>query len=163
TPRRSLTTRSPGSSSGSPKLGPACRPSAATAVSRPTARSARRRSPSRRRGPRRRAGRPVAPPGRRGARPRAGPPAGWSARAAAAAWCGGRGRARRAPAAAAGPAAGSGFAAARLVRLRSDPPGLYADVAHAGDSEEATWLCLLIAYLQPLDDDEPWASITAAR
>ncbi len=56
------------------------------------------------------------------------------------------------------------FAAARLQRLRADPPGMYAEVvALAGDREEATWLCLLIACLQPLEDAEPWTSITAAR
>jgi hypothetical protein len=55
------------------------------------------------------------------------------------------------------------FAAARLDQLRSDPPGLYADVAIASDPEEAAWLGLLIAYLQPLQDSEPWASIAAAR
>lgn len=55
------------------------------------------------------------------------------------------------------------FAAARLDQLRNDPPGLYADAALAADPEEAAWLCLLIAYLQPLESDDPWASIASAR
>src|SRR5215468_10986307 len=53
------------------------------------------------------------------------------------------------------------FAAARLDQLRNDPPGLYADAARASDPEEAMWLCLLIAYLQPLEADDPWVSIAA--
>jgi hypothetical protein len=55
------------------------------------------------------------------------------------------------------------FAAARLDQLEHDPPGLYADVALAGDVEEAAWLAFLIAYLSPLEGDDPWAGIAAAR
>jgi hypothetical protein len=55
------------------------------------------------------------------------------------------------------------FSANRLEELSSDPPGLYADVALASDVEEAAWLAFLIAYLSPLDGDEPWAGIAAAR
>jgi hypothetical protein len=55
------------------------------------------------------------------------------------------------------------FAAARLEELEHDPPGLYADVALAGDPEEAAWLAFLIAYLSPLEGDDPWAGIEAAR
>ncbi len=55
------------------------------------------------------------------------------------------------------------FAAARLRQLQTDPPGLYAEVARNDDPEEATWLCLLIAYLQPLEGPDPWAAISAAR
>jgi hypothetical protein len=55
------------------------------------------------------------------------------------------------------------FAAARLDELAADPPGLYADVALASDPEEAAWLAFLIAYLSPLEGDDPWAGITAAR
>jgi hypothetical protein len=54
------------------------------------------------------------------------------------------------------------FATARLDELRSDPPGLYADAATAG-GEEGLWLAFLIAYLSPLEGEDPWASITAAR
>jgi hypothetical protein len=55
------------------------------------------------------------------------------------------------------------FATARLEELEANPPGLYADVAHADDVEEAAWLAFLIAYLSPLDGDDPWAGIAAAR
>ena len=55
------------------------------------------------------------------------------------------------------------FGAARLDELTSDPPGLYADVALASDPEEAAWLAFLIAYLSPLEGDDPWAGIAAAR
>jgi hypothetical protein len=75
------------------------------------------------------------------------------------------------------------FAAARLDALARAPFGLYADVARlaAGDieppkadaaasgdalargREEATWLAFLIAYLGPLDGDDPFAGVRAAR
>jgi hypothetical protein len=56
------------------------------------------------------------------------------------------------------------FATARLNRLRSDPPGLYAQVADpAGDIEERTWLAFLIAYLGPLEESDPFAGIDATR
>jgi hypothetical protein len=67
------------------------------------------------------------------------------------------------------------FAAGRLTRLESDPPGLYAEVAGGaartdgdldprtgGDLEERTWLAFLIAYLCPVDGDDPFAGIRAA-
>jgi hypothetical protein len=50
------------------------------------------------------------------------------------------------------------FAAARRPAAQR-PAWLYADAALAADPEEAAWLCLLIAYLQPLESDDPWASI----
>lgn len=56
------------------------------------------------------------------------------------------------------------FATARLATLQSDPPGLYAEVADpAGDIEERTWLAFQIAYLGPLQGDDPFAAIAAAR
>lgn len=55
------------------------------------------------------------------------------------------------------------FSAARLAALASDPPGLYADVAAEDDLEDATWLAFLIAYLGPLEGEDPWAGIRAAR
>jgi hypothetical protein len=55
------------------------------------------------------------------------------------------------------------FSANRLDELSADPPGLYADVARSADPEEAAWLAFLIAYLSPLDGDDPWAGIGAAR
>jgi hypothetical protein len=55
------------------------------------------------------------------------------------------------------------FAAGRLAMLAADPPGLYAEVATTEDREEATWLALLIAYLGPLDDADPFAGVRQAR
>jgi hypothetical protein len=55
------------------------------------------------------------------------------------------------------------FATARLDALATDPPGLYAEVAAQPDIEEASWLALLIAYLGPLEDDDPFAAIAAVR
>ena len=56
------------------------------------------------------------------------------------------------------------FAAARLECLTEEPPGLYAEVADpAGAIEERTWLAFLIAYLGPLDGDDPFAGIRSAR
>ena len=55
------------------------------------------------------------------------------------------------------------FAEARLHELRDAPPGLYAEVAAAEDPEEAAWLAFQIALLSPLEDDDPWAGIAAAR
>jgi hypothetical protein len=55
------------------------------------------------------------------------------------------------------------FAAGRLEQLEADPPGLYAEVASASDLEEASWLAFLIAYLSPLEGDDPWAAIAVAR
>lgn len=55
------------------------------------------------------------------------------------------------------------FAATRLQLLATDPPGLYAEVAAAGDVEERTWLAFLIAYLSPLEEDDPFSAIAAVR
>jgi hypothetical protein len=57
------------------------------------------------------------------------------------------------------------FAVTRLVRLEDDPPGLYAEIAAAAseDLEERTWLAFLIAYLGPLDGDDPFAGVRAVR
>ena len=56
------------------------------------------------------------------------------------------------------------FAAARLETLASEPPGLYAEVADpSGEIEERTWLAFGIAYLCPLEGDEPFATIEQAR
>ena len=55
------------------------------------------------------------------------------------------------------------FADARLRALEHEPPGLYAQVALGGDSEESAWLCFLIAYLSPTEDDQPFASIANAH
>ncbi len=56
------------------------------------------------------------------------------------------------------------FAAGRLALLEAEPPGLYAEVAdREGDLEERTWLAFLIAYLAPLEDEDPFASIRRVR
>jgi hypothetical protein len=56
------------------------------------------------------------------------------------------------------------FAATRLAVLESDPPGLYAEVADVGQPLEGrTWLAFLIAYLGPLDGDDPFAGVRQAR
>jgi hypothetical protein len=56
------------------------------------------------------------------------------------------------------------FAAGRLAVLEHDPPGLYAEVAdHEGDIEERSWLAFLIAYLSPLQTDDPFAAVQAVR
>lgn len=56
------------------------------------------------------------------------------------------------------------FAATRLSRLDSEPPGLYAEVADPGqEPEERFWLAFLIAYLYPLEREDPFAAIRQAR
>ncbi len=62
------------------------------------------------------------------------------------------------------------FATARLTRLGQAPPGLYAEVAAgalgaagASDVEERAWLAFLIAYIGPLDGEDPFRAIAAAR
>ncbi len=56
------------------------------------------------------------------------------------------------------------FSAARLRLLSEDPPGLYAEVAAAeSELEERTWLAFLLAYLCPLDADDPFAAVSGAR
>jgi hypothetical protein len=51
------------------------------------------------------------------------------------------------------------FSAARLAELESDPPGLYARVGSEPERERATALAFLIAYLGPLEEEDPFASI----
>ena len=55
------------------------------------------------------------------------------------------------------------FAAGRLRALSERPPGLYAEVARPGDLEERAWLAFLIAYLCPLDEEDPFTAIRQAR
>jgi hypothetical protein len=56
------------------------------------------------------------------------------------------------------------FADHRLRRLEHDPPGLYREVADADASpEERSWLAFLIAYLCPLEDEDPFAEIERVR
>jgi hypothetical protein len=55
------------------------------------------------------------------------------------------------------------FAATRVRALAERPPGLYAEVASGGDLEDRTWLAFLIAYLSPVEDEDPFASVRAVR
>jgi hypothetical protein len=60
------------------------------------------------------------------------------------------------------------YAATRLDILATEPPGLYAQVAAAGEGgllAERTWLAVQIALLGPLEADggDPFAAIAAAR
>jgi hypothetical protein len=56
------------------------------------------------------------------------------------------------------------FSAGRLLALAAQPPGLYGEARElAGvDLERATWICFLIAYLGPLEDEDPFAGIRLA-
>ena len=55
------------------------------------------------------------------------------------------------------------FAAARLVELESDPPGVFANIVAQQDPEEALWLAFLTAYLSPTEAEDPFAGIRAAH
>jgi hypothetical protein len=56
------------------------------------------------------------------------------------------------------------FASGRLLTLAAAPPGLYGEARALGvsDLERATWMCLLIAYLAPLEGEDPFAGIRLA-
>lgn len=53
--------------------------------------------------------------------------------------------------------------AARLEELEADAPGLFAEVGAEPDLEEATWLAFLIAYLGPLEGEDPFAGVRGVR
>jgi len=56
------------------------------------------------------------------------------------------------------------FAARRLELLATDPPGLYREVGSDElEIEERSWLAFLIAYLGPLDHEDPFAEIARVR
>ncbi|WP_205697454.1 hypothetical protein [Conexibacter sp. SYSU D00693] len=55
------------------------------------------------------------------------------------------------------------FAAARLDELRHDPPGLLGEIAVLDDREEAAWQCFLVAWLSPVEAEDPWEGIRAAH
>jgi hypothetical protein len=56
------------------------------------------------------------------------------------------------------------FATGRLTKLEHDPPGLYAEVADREEEiEERTWLAFLIAYICPLEGEDPFAEIRRVR
>ncbi len=56
------------------------------------------------------------------------------------------------------------FSSARLALLAAEPPGLYGEARElaAGDIEAASWMCFLIAYLSPLQGEDPFAGIRVA-
>jgi hypothetical protein len=57
------------------------------------------------------------------------------------------------------------FSSARLLALGAAPPDLYAEVRRIqteSEEEQATWMCFLIAYLSPLDGEDPFAGIRLA-
>jgi hypothetical protein len=56
------------------------------------------------------------------------------------------------------------FSSGRLLLLGADPPDLYGEVRALAerDPEQATWTCFLIAYLCPLEGDDPFAGIRLA-
>jgi hypothetical protein len=56
------------------------------------------------------------------------------------------------------------WGAARLLALGASPPGLYDHVAGGAEvAEDRIWLAFLIAYLGPLDGEDAFAGIEAAR
>ena len=55
------------------------------------------------------------------------------------------------------------FSAARLAALQSAPGGAYGEAASEPDVEEALWLATLASLLGPLEGDDPFAGIRAAR
>jgi hypothetical protein len=54
------------------------------------------------------------------------------------------------------------FASGRLDLLSSSPPDLYAEVRQQESWEQATWMCFLIAYLSPLQGEDPFVGIRRA-
>jgi hypothetical protein len=56
------------------------------------------------------------------------------------------------------------FAHGRLLALQEAPPDLYGEVRALAeeDIEQATWACFLIAYLSPLEGEDPFAGIRLA-
>ncbi len=55
------------------------------------------------------------------------------------------------------------FASGRIALLGNDPPGLYGEASTEPDIEEATWLAFQITLVSPLESDDPFASVRAAR
>jgi hypothetical protein len=54
------------------------------------------------------------------------------------------------------------FADGRLLALAAAPPDLYGEVRELADVEQALWACFLSAYLCPLEDEDPFASVRLA-
>lgn len=55
-----------------------------------------------------------------------------------------------------------GFAGGRLLTLDAAPPSFYAEARDCKDIEQATWMCVLAAYLSPLQGDQPFAGVREA-
>jgi hypothetical protein len=55
-----------------------------------------------------------------------------------------------------------GLACGRLLALGAAPPSFYAEARDGGDIEQATWMCVLAAYLSPLQGDQPFAGVREA-
>jgi hypothetical protein len=56
------------------------------------------------------------------------------------------------------------FSNGRLLALAAEPPDLYGEARAraASDLERASWICFLIAYLSPLEGEDPFAGIRVA-
>jgi hypothetical protein len=56
------------------------------------------------------------------------------------------------------------FSSGRLLALAAEPPGLYSEARAlaVSDLEQASWICFLIAYLSPLEGEDPFAGIRKA-
>jgi hypothetical protein len=54
------------------------------------------------------------------------------------------------------------FASGRLNLLGASPPDLYGEVRQQESWEHATWMCFLIAYLSPLQGEDPFSGIRRA-
>ncbi|MFI5009692.1 MAG: hypothetical protein ACHQDY_05390 [Solirubrobacterales bacterium] len=54
------------------------------------------------------------------------------------------------------------FASGRLNLLSASPPDLYGEVRQQESWERATWMCFLIAYLSPLQGEDPFNGIRRA-
>jgi Alpha-glutamyl/putrescinyl thymine pyrophosphorylase clade 3 len=56
------------------------------------------------------------------------------------------------------------FSSGRLLALGASPPGPYGEARTlaGADLERATWICFLIVYLSPLEDEDPFAGIRQA-
>lgn len=55
-----------------------------------------------------------------------------------------------------------GFASGRLLTLTAAPPSLYAEARDCGDTEQATWMCFLAAYLSPLQGAQSFVGVRQA-
>ena len=53
-----------------------------------------------------------------------------------------------------------GFAGGRLLALSVAPPNFYAEARDCGDIEQATWICVLAAYLSPPQGEQPFAGVS---